>query len=327
RNIRDIATLCYIPRITEGKGGELATVANELLRVTTSLQNSIAAGIIDEEDDKENVLKLSIRANAPDRLINARKIAERFNGGGEDLKAGAQLKLGLLKYSCGTKEFKELISNEIECRLVDSKLYEGEDKPEKPVFQKPSALDEILKYEDIEVDLAPHIKNAAKNYSMRGNNNYITLFANRDIDSEDETLKVLHEEDIPALIETGNFYLETLKKSKKYKSCNTSFIYGLITGGVEPYVVAIVSSLKGEKKKNNNFNHENISSKVFGDLISEKETMEDDILKREIIRVPLPTALKYTPEHQYIHKVIYNEIEERLGHSLGKKSNNLTEKP
>ena len=326
KNIRDIATFCYIPRMTEGKGGELATVARELLKITTSLQTSIAVGIVDGEGGKENVIKVSIRSEAPDRIINAQKIARLFGGGGEDMKAGAQLNLGLLKYSCNTKEFKNLISDEIESRLMGSAVYEGEDKPQKPVFQNPTPLDDILKENEIEVDLALHIENAAKNYAMRGNNNYLTLCANRNLESENEAVKVLKEEDIPALIETSEFYLETLKKSKKYKSCSTSFVYGLISGGVDPYIIGIMSTING-KKKNKYFDPENISSKMFGNLISEIETVETETLKRAVIRVPLPPFLNYTKEHKYIHKIICNEIEERLRQNLGEKSNNLAGNP
>lgn len=321
KNIKDIATFCYIPRITEGKSAELAIVARGILKITTSLQTSIAIGIVDEKDDKENVLRMSIRSDAPNRIINALKIAKVFGSGGEEIKAGAQLKLGLLKYSCNTEEFKELISDEIESRLVDSDVYEGEDKPQKPVFQTPTPLEDLLKDNEIEVDLAPHIVNAGKNYAIRGNNHYLTLCANRNLGSENGAVKLLKEEDIPALIATGEFYLDTFKKSKKYKSCSTSFVYGLISGGVDPYIIGIMSTING-KKDNKDFDPESISSKIFGNLIYDIETVETETLKRAVIRIPLPSVLNYTKEHQYIHKIVYNEIEERLRQNLGEKSSN-----
>ncbi len=325
KNIRDIVTYCYVPRMKEGQTKELAIVANEILRISTSRTESIVVGVIDEGEDKENTLRMSIRSEKPDRKFNAKSIAKIYNGGGDRYKGGAQIGLGILKYSIDIPEFEKLISDEIEFRLLGSELNESGDKLKKKTLVEPTPLEVLVQDREIEGDVPALIGNAMHNYSLRGNNQYITLFANLNIDSENSSEKQLNENDIISLFKIEDIYLKRMDDTTKFKSCKASVVYSLINGEVEPYVVGVVS-VKNNENNNGRLDPEEIARNIFrNNSTLEIINMQPNGIKRAVVRIPLP-FLQYTTQHQYLHKIIYTEVEERLSKALGDKSNVLVEK-
>lgn len=318
KNIGDMFTYCYIPKIKEGQIKELAIVADEVLRISTSRPTSIVAGVMQESDYKENILRISIRSYDPSRIFNAKTLAEIYNGGGNRYKAAAQIGLGILKYSIDIPESENLISEEIVSRFLGSDINPG-DKLKKKTLVDPAPLESIINENEIKGNAMALIGNAAANYSLRGNNHYVTLFANKSIESDHDAQKQLEESDIISLFKIEDLYLRTMEKSTQFRSCKASVIYGLINGEVEPYIIGIVS-VKNKDNNNDSRDSEILARNIFGDNISEFKNMEQAGLKRTVARVPLQ-FLQYTSQHPYLHKIIYNEIEERLSKVLGDKSN------
>lgn len=318
--IEGIATYCHVG-IIDAKKGEakiLGKVADEMLNFVDSENISIATAVY-KGNGEESELTFSIRAEKAVGNSNASEVAKIFGGNGDDFKAGAQMKLGMVRYSATTTAFSELLQEEINLRLLGSGLSHSDDD-QKPIplsFVDNKSLQEIL---ESKTTSEKHLQlmSTMDRFKMMGDGKYMTLGVN--VYENPESNFMLSENDITSLLKINDEYVSKWGDSG-YMDVQGNIIYALINQHVKPYVIGIFCTAENSKKpKKIKEREDQIIQDIFGPVIDMHVINPMDIegkhYKIAVVRAGTPNLI-YTATSPKLLTCLDYDMKQRMARVLG----------
>ncbi|MFW6220357.1 MAG: DHH family phosphoesterase [Nanoarchaeota archaeon] len=317
----DLVTFCYLGVIEPTQTDILGQVADSMFRFKSTKNIAMASAVIKQDDDDQYKLAMSIRSEEPGQKVNATKVSNLFNGNGDENKAGAQLDLGIFKYSVKHPDFEALINEEIGQTIVGSKLsnLDEDKKPNPTIYEDSKKLEEIIgagmNERDISLDF--DVLSKIRYTELRSNNKYLTLSVNLHKEPFDKA-DIISENQIPCILEI-NRQIVNRWGTKIYSDVNANLIFALINKPVQPYLFGIYCR---DKKDEKNEKETRLINDLFGPIITEQYDHVDKINNKEylltLVKSPI-LKLNYTDQSSLLMKSLDYEMKVRTDKAIGSK--------